>query len=127
MADDRAEHLARSARLEGHGCQLIVGIAAHSDFECFTILLQGGPGLQVMNAEDDWIEAPPIPGCFIVNVGDIFETWSGGQFKSTQHRVVNIGRESGSPFLCSSGLTTTPSSSRWRSSGPRKRKPGIRR
>ena len=71
----------------------IVGIAAHSDFECFTILLQGGPGLQVMNAEDDWIEAPPIPGCFIVNIGDIFETWSGGQFKSTQHRVVNIGRE----------------------------------
>ncbi|WP_299962954.1 2-oxoglutarate and iron-dependent oxygenase domain-containing protein [uncultured Roseobacter sp.] len=71
----------------------LVGIAAHSDFECFTILLQGGPGLQVMNAEDVWIEAPPIPGCFIVNIGDIFETWSGGQFKSTQHRVNNIGRE----------------------------------
>ncbi|WP_299916918.1 2-oxoglutarate and iron-dependent oxygenase domain-containing protein [uncultured Roseobacter sp.] len=71
----------------------LVGIAAHSDFECFTILLQGGPGLQVMNADDVWIEAPPIPGCFIVNIGDIFETWSGGQFKSTQHRVNNIGRE----------------------------------
>ncbi len=71
----------------------LVGIGAHSDFECFTILLQGGPGLQVMNAEDVWVEAPPIPGCFIVNIGDIFETWSGGQFKSTQHRVNNIGRE----------------------------------
>jgi len=70
-----------------------VGIDAHSDFECFTILLQGAPGLQVMNAEDDWIEATPIPGCFIVNIGDIFETWSGGQFKSTQHRVNNIGTE----------------------------------
>ncbi|MEM6487816.1 MAG: 2-oxoglutarate and iron-dependent oxygenase domain-containing protein [Pseudomonadota bacterium] len=70
-----------------------VGIASHSDFECFTILLQGGPGLQVMNAEDHWIEAPPIPGCFVVNIGDIFEAWSGGQYKSTQHRVVNIGRE----------------------------------
>ncbi|MEM1383169.1 MAG: 2-oxoglutarate and iron-dependent oxygenase domain-containing protein [Pseudomonadota bacterium] len=70
-----------------------VGIDAHSDFECFTILLQGGPGLQVMNAEDYWIEAPPIPGTFIVNIGDIFETWSGGRFKSTQHRVVNTGRE----------------------------------
>ncbi|MEL6236442.1 MAG: 2-oxoglutarate and iron-dependent oxygenase domain-containing protein [Pseudomonadota bacterium] len=71
----------------------IAGIDPHSDFECFTILAQGGPGLQVMNAEDYWIEAPPIPGCFIVNIGDIFETWSGGRFKSTQHRVVNIGRE----------------------------------
>ncbi|MEO1548998.1 MAG: 2-oxoglutarate and iron-dependent oxygenase domain-containing protein [Pseudomonadota bacterium] len=71
----------------------VVGIDAHSDFECFTILLQGGPGLQVMNAQDVWIEAPPLPGCFIVNIGDIFETWSGGMFKSTQHRVNNIGRE----------------------------------
>lgn len=71
----------------------LVGIAAHSDFECFTILLTGSPGLQVMNAEDVWIEAPPLPGCFVVNIGDIFETWSGGQFKSTQHRVTNIGRE----------------------------------
>ena len=71
----------------------MVGIGAHSDFECFTILLQGGPGLQVLNAEDDWIEAPPIPGTFIVNIGDIFEAWSGGRFKSTQHRVVNTGAE----------------------------------
>lgn len=71
----------------------IVGIDAHSDFECFTILLQGGPGLQVMNAEDVWIEAPPIESAFIVNIGDVFEAWSGGQFKSTQHRVVNSGRE----------------------------------
>jgi isopenicillin N synthase-like dioxygenase len=70
-----------------------VGIEAHSDFECFTILLQGGPGLQVMTADDVWVEAPPIPGCFIVNIGDIFEAWSGGRFRSTQHRVVNTGRE----------------------------------
>ena len=71
----------------------VVGIEAHSDFECFTILLQGGPGLQVMTAEDVWVEAPPLPGCFIVNIGDIFEAWSGGRFKSTQHRVVNTGAE----------------------------------
>ncbi|MFK7854235.1 MAG: isopenicillin N synthase family dioxygenase [Granulosicoccus sp.] len=71
----------------------VVGIDAHSDFECFTILLQGAPGLQVMNAEDYWVEAPPLPGCFIVNIGDIFETWTGGRYKSTQHRVVNTGKE----------------------------------
>lgn len=71
----------------------MVGIGAHSDFECFTILLTGAPGLQVMNAEDHWVEAPPIPGTFVVNIGDIFEAWSGGRFKSTQHRVNNIGTE----------------------------------
>lgn len=70
-----------------------VGIGSHSDFEAFTILLQGGPGLQVMNVDDYWVEAPPIPGTFIVNIGDIFEAWSGGQYKATQHRVVNTGKE----------------------------------
>lgn len=69
-----------------------VGIDSHSDFECFTILAQGAPGLQVMNSEDYWVEAPPLPGTFIVNIGDIFETWSGGLYKSTQHRVVNTGK-----------------------------------
>ena len=71
----------------------VVGIDAHSDFECFTILLQGGPGLQVLSLDGEWIEAPPIEGAFIVNIGDIFETWTGGAFRSTQHRVVNTGRE----------------------------------
>lgn len=70
-----------------------VGIRAHSDFECFTILHTGGPGLQVMNAADEWIEAPPIPGAFIVNIGDLLEGWTNGLFKATQHRVINMGKE----------------------------------
>lgn len=69
------------------------GIGSHSDFECFTILHTGGPGLQVMSAEDRWVDAPPVPDAFIVNVGDCLEAWTGGLFKSTQHRVVNVGRE----------------------------------
>lgn len=70
-----------------------VGIGQHSDFECFTILNQLSPGLQVMNAADEWVEAPPIPGSFIVNIGDLLEGWTNGLFKATQHRVVNTGRE----------------------------------
>jgi isopenicillin N synthase-like dioxygenase len=70
-----------------------VGIGQHSDFECFTILNQQAPGLQVMNAADEWVEAPPIPGSFIVNIGDLLEGWTNGLFKATQHRVVNTGRE----------------------------------
>ena len=69
------------------------GIGAHSDFECFTVLNQMAPGLQVMNAADEWVEAPPIEGTFIVNIGDLLEGWTNGRFKATQHRVVNTGRE----------------------------------
>lgn len=70
-----------------------LGIGAHSDFECFTILHHRSAGLQVMNAADEWVEAPPIPGTFTVNIGDLLEGWSNGLFKATQHRVVNTGKE----------------------------------
>lgn len=69
------------------------GIGAHSDFECFTILHTGGPGLQLMSYDDHWVDAPPQPGTFVVNIGDCLEAWTGGLFKSTQHRVVNLGIE----------------------------------
>ena len=46
-----------------------------------------------MNAADEWVEAPPTEGTFIVNAGDLLEGWTNGLFKVTQHRVVNTGRE----------------------------------
>ena len=83
-----------------------LGISAHSDFECFTILNQRSPGLQVMNSADEWVEAPPIDGTFIVNVGDLMEGWTNGRFKATQHRVVNIGKERYSlPLFFAVGLS----------------------
>lgn len=69
------------------------GFGAHSDFECFTILHQQASGLQVMNAADEWVVAPPLDGTFIVNIGDLLEGWTNGRFKATQHRVVNTGKE----------------------------------
>ncbi len=70
-----------------------LGISAHSDFECFTILNQRSAGLQVMNSANEWVEAPPLDGTFIVNIGDLMEGWTNGRFKATQHRVVNTGKE----------------------------------
>jgi isopenicillin N synthase-like dioxygenase len=70
-----------------------VGIGAHSDEGFLTILNQRVPGLQVMNAADEWVEAPPIDGTFIVNIGDLMEVWTNGMFKATRHRVVNSTRE----------------------------------
>ena len=49
-----------------------LGIGAHTDIECFTILCQGTqPALQILNVNGEWIEAPPIPGTFVVNIGDM--------------------------------------------------------
>ena len=55
-----------------------------------TILMQDSlGGLQVKSNKGDWIEAPPIPDTFIVNIGDMLELWTWGVLKATLHRVRN--------------------------------------
>lgn len=72
-----------------------IGIGAHSDYECFTILAQDEVGgLEVRNARGSWVAVPPRPGCFVINVGDMMARWSNDRFASTLHRVINrSGRE----------------------------------
>ena len=66
------------------------GVAPHTDYGCLTLLYQDGTGgLQVKGQDGDWIMAPPIPGTFVVNVGDLLARWTNDRFASTPHRVVN--------------------------------------
>jgi isopenicillin N synthase-like dioxygenase len=77
------------------------GIGAHTDYECFTILHATTPGLEVMNAEGRWIDAPPVPGAFVINIGDMFEALSNGRFIATSHRVRDFPDERYSfPLFC---------------------------
>ena len=66
-----------------------VGIAAHTDFECFTIMNQTATGLELTDVSGHWCEAPSDVGAFTVILGDMMERFSNGWLKPTGHRVVN--------------------------------------
>ncbi|TCD63681.1 hypothetical protein EIP91_005125 [Steccherinum ochraceum] len=85
---------------------------AHKDYGCLTFLYADPtPGaLQVFLrqpghlirkdsgplSEDGveagtWINADPLPGCIVCNIGEMWEIWTNGLYKSTLHRVVHRG------------------------------------
>ncbi|BBY29160.1 oxidoreductase [Mycolicibacterium sediminis] len=70
-----------------------IGIGAHTDYECFTLLKPTAPGLEVMNGAGEWIDVPPVPGTFVVNIGDLLELWTNGTFVATSHRVRKVVEE----------------------------------
>jgi isopenicillin N synthase-like dioxygenase len=63
---------------------------AHSDYGSLTILLPqaGSKGLQIQRG-DEWIDVPPVPGAFIINIGDLMQLWTNDRWVSTIHRVAN--------------------------------------
>jgi len=73
----------------------VIGIGAHTDYGNLTILAQDEVGgLQVMNRDGDWIEGTPIPGTFVINIGDLIQKLTNDVYLANLHRVINTsGRE----------------------------------
>lgn len=88
----------------------LYGSAPHSDFGFITLLAQDTiGGLQVMSPDGRWLDAPPMAGTFVMNVGDMLHQWSNGLLRSTPHRVINCsGVERYScPFFFDPHVSTT--------------------
>ncbi|RYR28691.1 hypothetical protein Ahy_B01g052849 isoform A [Arachis hypogaea] len=64
---------------------------AHTDYGLLTLLNQDEDinALQVRNLSGEWISAPPVPGTFVCNIGDMLKIYSNGLYESTLHRVIN--------------------------------------
>lgn len=65
------------------------GIATHTDYGCLTLLAtDGSAGLEVRNRRGGWTPVSAAPGEFVINFGEMMETWSDGLIVATPHRVV---------------------------------------
>ncbi len=71
------------------------GVGAHRDAGVLTLLLAepGSRGLEVRGPDGEWIDVDPLPGAFIVNIGEMLEIASGGYLRATEHRVTLSARE----------------------------------
>jgi isopenicillin N synthase-like dioxygenase len=71
------------------------GIAPHVDTTFFTLLLQNAPGLTIYSSSRGcWIQAPVVPGAFVVNSGELLKQWTNDRYLSVRHFANNDARES---------------------------------
>lgn len=87
------------------------GVGAHKDSGVLTLLWvePGKGGLQV-EREGQWVDAPPVPGAFVVNIGEMLEYATQGYLTATNHRVVSPrfpDDRISIPYFFNPGLDTT--------------------
>ena len=70
-------------------CSHNVGISAHTDFECITLIYQTAPGLELRDVSGHWYDAPAHDSRIVVLLGDMLERWTNGSLQATGHRVRN--------------------------------------
>jgi len=68
------------------------GVGEHTDYGLLTLLAQDAEGGLQVRTGTGWIDAPPLPGTLVCNIGDMLDRLTGGVYRSTPHRVRNAGK-----------------------------------
>lgn len=53
--------------------ELSIGTTEHSDNTFITVLLQDGMGGLQVRQHNKWVDVPPVPGAFVINVGSLLQ------------------------------------------------------
>jgi isopenicillin N synthase-like dioxygenase len=83
------------------------GIAPHTDTSFLTLLAPNEvPGLSIRTQGGKWIDAPAIPGAYVVNGGQMLQRWTNDFFLATPHRAINRtgGERYALAFFCDSNV-----------------------
>jgi isopenicillin N synthase-like dioxygenase len=83
------------------------GIAPHTDTSFLTLLAPNDvPGLSIRTQDGKWIDAPALPGAYVVNGGQLLQRWTNDFFLATAHRAVNRsgGERYALAFFCDSNI-----------------------
>jgi len=66
----------------------------HEDINLITLLVGASAGgLQLLNADNEWLDITPEENEIVINVGDMLQRLTNNYLKSTTHRVVNPPKE----------------------------------
>ena len=69
------------------GRDVLWGVGEHSDYGLLTMLWQDDVGGLQVKTPAGWVDAPPVAGSFVCNIGDMLDRMTGGLYRSTPHRV----------------------------------------
>jgi isopenicillin N synthase-like dioxygenase len=85
---EKGDNLLRAIHYPQNPPKTQMWAAEHTDIDLLTILPRAtARGLQVKNAKGDWIDVVVPDDAFIINVGDMLENITNGEFRSSLHRV----------------------------------------
>jgi isopenicillin N synthase-like dioxygenase len=108
------------------------GVGEHTDYGLLTLLAQDDNGGLQVRTPRGWVDAPPLPGTFVCNIGDMLDRLTAGWYRSTPHRVRNTSSRdrlsfpffldpdftSAVPPLPDRAATTTTGHRRWDGANP---------
>lgn len=71
-----------------------VALGEHTDPNGVTLLYQDDAGgLQALSDSEGWIDIPPQPHSFVINIGDMMQAWSNDRYKAAIHRVLKVPKD----------------------------------